>query len=123
MLKLLLTGIAALFLVTGTQAEEPPGHQLAFEAFAKNVWRFNDYKKCTARVEFTIPPNPKDWLLRTDLSLANDTAEVVFERRHLAKLEAAVRFLKKCRPCFWDRYKQKFSCLTRKEMKELEDKP
>src|SRR6516165_12288710 len=86
MKKLFLTGIAALFLATGAPAEEPPGHQLAFEAFAKNVWRFNDYKKCTAQVEFTIPPNPKDWLLRTDLSLANDAAEVVFDRTHLALL-------------------------------------
>ena len=86
MKKLLLTGIAALFLATGAPAEEPPGHQLAFEAFAKNVWRFNDYKKCTAQVEFTIPPNPKDWLLRTDLSLANDAAEVVFDRTHLGRV-------------------------------------
>jgi len=86
MKKLFLTGIAALFLATGAPAEEPPGHQLAFEAFAKNVWRFNDYKKCTAQVEFTIPPNPKDWLLRTDLSLANDAAEVVFDRTHLGRV-------------------------------------
>ena len=107
MKKLFLTGIAALFLATGAPAEEPPGHQLAFEAFAKNVWRFNDYKKCTAQVEFTIPPNPKDWLLRTDLSLANDTAAIIFDQTNLAKLETAVRYLEKCRPWFWDRSRQR----------------
>jgi len=49
--KLLLAGIAALFLATGAQAEEPPGHQTAFDAFASNTWRFNDYKMyCTCRV-------------------------------------------------------------------------
>ena len=88
MKKLLLSSIAALLLATGAQAEEPR-HQLAFVAPAEDVWHFNDYKRCTARVEFKIPPNPKDWLLRTDLSLANDTAAVMFDRTNLAKLEAA----------------------------------
>src|SRR5215471_12720225 len=106
----LVAGVAALLLATGAQAEEPR-HQLAFDAFAENVWHFNDYKKCTARVEFTLPssPNPKDWLLRADGSFANDTAEVVFDRTNLAKLEAAVRFLKKCRACFWNKYTQKMN--------------
>jgi len=97
MKKLALVAIATLFLATGAQAEEPPGRHLAFDAPAKNVWHFNDYKKCTAHVEFTLPstPNPKDWLLRVDGNFANDTAEVVFDRTNLAKLEAAIRFLKK----------------------------
>src|SRR5262249_23000969 len=120
MKKLLLSSIAALLLATGAQAEEPR-HQLAFVAPAEDVWHFNDYKRCTARVEFKIPPNPKDWLLRTDLSLANDTAAVMFDRTNLAKLEAAVRFLKKCRACFWNRDTQKMNCLTPKQMKELGD--
>ena len=66
----LVAGVAALLLATGAQAEEPR-HQLSFDAFAENVWHFNDYKKCTARVEFTLPstPNPKDWLLRADMPL------------------------------------------------------
>jgi len=119
MKKTLLTGIAALFLVIGAQAEEPPGP--AFKASAKDVWRFNDYKGCSASVEFTLPStlNP-DWLLRTDGRFAHDTAEVVFNRTNLAKLEAAVRFLKKCRPCFWDKNTQKMNCLTLKETKEVD---
>ena len=71
MKKVFLAGGAVLLLATGAQAEEPPDHQLAFEASAEDVWHFNDYKKCTARVEFTLPstPNPKDWLLRADMPL------------------------------------------------------
>jgi hypothetical protein len=107
MKKVFLAGGAVLLLATGAQAEEPPDHQLAFEASAEDVWHFNDYKKCTARVEFKIPPNPKDWLLRTDLSLANDTAAIIFDQTNLAKLETAVRYLEKCRPWFWDRSRQR----------------
>src|SRR5262249_21106805 len=85
-----IAGIAALFLATGVQAEPRP--QLAFAAPADNVWHFDSYKKCTARVEFTLPPIAfkKDWI-----DEGMPTAEVIFDRTNLAKLEAAVRYLKK----------------------------
>jgi hypothetical protein len=130
MKKALLTGIAALLLATG-----------AAHAEAGEVWRFNSYKRCAAIAEFQVyeygKEKPNDWpwamLARKDRTLGPrggpepsileppDTVQVTFERKHLAKLEAAVRFLKKCRACFWDRYTQKTNCLTPKQMKELDN--
>jgi hypothetical protein len=122
--------IAALFLATGTA--------LSASAYAGEVWWFNNYKRCIATTEFKVHPKETDeWpsveLVRKDPTLGPrggpapsvleepDTAVVRFERKHLAKLEAAVRFLKKCRPCFWDRYTGKTHCLTSKQMKELDN--
>ena len=123
MKKTLLIGIAALLLATGAAHAEEYAEYIAFDAPAKNVWHFNDYKRCSARVEFKLPsnPNPGDWLLRMDGSFARDTAEVVFDRTNLAKLEAAVRFLKKCRACFWNKETQKMECLTLKQQKEVDN--
>src|SRR6516162_5316064 len=90
MKKLFLTGIAALFLATGAQAEG------VWNFYAEDVWHFNDYKRCTARVEFKIPPNPEDWMLTAfGKVVPNVKASIAFDRTNLAKLEAAVRFLKK----------------------------
>jgi hypothetical protein len=134
MKKLFLTSIAALFLTTGAAQSVP--------AYASEVWHFDNRKRCTASTEFKVyqpwadPKETNDWPLveleRRDPSLGPrggpapsvleppDTAIVRFERKHLAKLEAAVRFLKKCRPCFWDRHTDKTYCLTPKQMKELD---
>jgi hypothetical protein len=120
-----------MFLATGAQSAP---------AYAGEVWRFNNYKRCTATTEFKVysyGKEPGDWplaaLARKDRTLGPrggpepsvleepDTAEVVFKRKHLAKLKAAVRFLEKCRPCFWDRYRQKMSCMTLRETKELDN--
>src|SRR6516164_8402851 len=129
MKKLLLAGCAALCLATGT-------------AHAGEVWHFDNYKRCTASTEFKVYLNSEEreketdeWpsaeLVRKDPTPGPrggpapsileypDTAIVVFKRKHLAKLEAAVRFLKKCRPCFYDRKADKTYCLTSKQMKEL----
>ena len=126
MKKLLLTSVAALLLVTGA------AHA------ASEVWQFTNYKRCIARTEFKIAPGietdgwPRVMLERKDPSLGSrggpapsvleepDTAIVDFERKHLTKLEAAVRFLKKCRAWVWDHNRQKAIYLTPKEMKELE---
>jgi len=132
MKRIFITGIAALFLATGTAHAE-----------VDKIWHFNNHKRCTASTEFKVYRNweegketdkwPSAELERKDPTLGPrggpnpsvleppDTAVVTFERKHLAKLEAAVRFLKKCRPCFYDRHKDKEYCLTRKQMKELDN--
>jgi hypothetical protein len=112
-----LTLIVALLLVTPASAGN-----------TGEVWQFNNYKTCIARTEFKIyhqypPPETDEWPLvsleRRDPTLGPrggpapsvleepDTAIVTFEQKHLAKLEAVVRFLKKCRPWFWDRNRGK----------------
>jgi hypothetical protein len=105
-IKFAAASIAALFLATGTAQAE--------------IWDFNNYKRCTASTEFKVyqpwadPKETNGWPLveleRRDPSLGPrggpapsvleppDTAIVRFERRHLAKLEAAVRFLKNGAP-------------------------
>jgi hypothetical protein len=122
--------IAALFLATEAAQSA--------SAYEGEVWRFNAYKNCTASTEFKISPKETDgWpsvsLERRDPTLGPrggpapsvleepDTAIVVFQRKHLAKLEAAVRFLKKCRVWVWDRNRGKGHYLTPKEMKELDN--
>ena len=50
-----------------------------------------------------------------------NSVTVTFERKHLAKLKAAVRFLEKCRAWVWDRNKQKDIYLTPKQMKEQDN--
>jgi hypothetical protein len=98
-------------------------------ANAGDVWHFNNYKRCTAQTEFKVYKResigtdleaeqdkwPLVHLARKDPTLGPrggpapsvleepDTASVTFQREHLAQLEAVVRFLKKCRPWFWDR--------------------
>ena len=119
--KQLLFVIAALFLAT----------EAAFPAYASEVWLFSDYKRCTARTEFKVYP---DWRQRgkefekeidkwpnAEIEQNPDKAIVTFERKHLAKLEAAVRFLKKCRIWIWDHHRGKAIYLTPKEMKELDN--
>jgi len=125
MKRLFLTGVAALFLATGAAAN------------ADEVWHFDNYKRCIAMTEFKVHPKETDKWPSADLERRNpalgprggpapsvleepDTAIVVFERKHLAKLEAAVRFLKKCRAWVWDRHRGKALYLTPKEMKELD---
>ena len=133
----LIIGCAALFLATGTA--HAGGKDLkGLDQHDEGIWSFSNYKRCTARTVFKVYPKLTDgWpsveLSRVDPTLGPrggpapsvleepDTATVVFYRKHLAKLEAVVRFLKKCRPCFWDRYTQKTSCLTLKETKELDN--
>jgi hypothetical protein len=92
----------------------------------KEIWFFNNYKTCIARTEFKLYPKETktdEWPLvsleRRETALGPrggpapsvleepDTAIVTFEHKHLAKLEAAVRFLKKCRPWAWDRQRGK----------------
>jgi hypothetical protein len=111
---------------------------LSAPAYADEVWHFDNYKRCTASTEFKLYPKETDgWpsvgLARKDPTLGPrggpapsvleepDTAIVAFERKHLAKLEAAVRFLKKCRAWVWDRHRGKALYLTPKEMKELDE--
>jgi hypothetical protein len=124
---------------------------LSAPACAGEVWRFNNYKGCTATTEFKRshigPDEVNGWptasLERRDPTLGPrggpapsvleepDTAIVVFKRKHLAKLEAAVRYLKKCRAWIYIRPgaeyrgkvlndKGRVHYLTPKEMKELE---
>jgi hypothetical protein len=139
MKKLSLPVVAALFLATGTAHAE-----------VNKIWRFNDYKRCTATTEFKVYPLgqslsaaedrerekeidewPSAELMRKDPALGPrggpapsvleypDTAIVVFKWKHLAKLEAAVRFLKKCRIWVWDHHRGKAIRLTPKETKEM----
>jgi hypothetical protein len=112
-----LAGIAALLLATGTaQATD-----------TDQVWHFDNYKRCTATTDFKIyvypDPGtdrwPKIYLKRMSKELGPragpapsvledpDTGTVVFERKHLAKLGAAVRFLKKCRVWVYDHHSGK----------------
>ena len=122
--------IAALFLATGTA--------LSASAYAGEVWWFNNYKRCIATTEFKVHPKETDeWpsveLVRKDPTLGPrggpapsvleepDTAIVIFERKHLAKLEAAVRFFKRCRIWVWDRHRGKAIYLTPKETKEMDN--
>jgi len=128
MKRVLLTGIAALFLPTGTAQAE--------------IWDFNKYKRCTASTVFKLDPEKIDGWPSVRLSGLGprggpgpsvldgpfpltvgkeDTATVVFERKHLAKLKAAVRFLEKCRAWVYDRDKRKNIYLTPKEMKEQDN--
>jgi hypothetical protein len=113
---------------------------LSAPAYADEVWHFNNYKRCTAQTEFKvlepdegqIPEWPRASLERRATTLGPrggpepsvleepDTVVVKFRRAHLAKLEAAVRFLKKCRAWVYDRHRDKAIYLTPKEMKELE---
>jgi hypothetical protein len=111
MKKLLLTSIAVLFLATGTAHAE--------------TWHFDNYKRCTATTKFELysweakydewpkwPMATLDHLpMRGGPSFSvlepPNSVTVTFEREHLAKLEAAVRFLRKCRPWVWDRDRQK----------------
>jgi hypothetical protein len=54
MKKLFLTSIAALFLATGAAQSAP--------AYEGEVWRFNNYKRCTASTEFKrYPKEPDGW--------------------------------------------------------------
>jgi hypothetical protein len=139
-----LSGIAALLLATGA------AHSAS--AYAGEVWRFDNYKGCTATTEFKRshirPDEVNGWptasLERRDPALGPrggpapsvleepDTAIVVFKRKHLAKLEAAVRYLKKCRAWIYIRPgaeyrgkvlndKGRVHYLTPKEMKELDN--
>jgi hypothetical protein len=105
-------------------------------AYAGEVWRFDNSKRCTASTEFkhysketdewpsyglvTVDDPSMSMAERDAATLAGGSAQVIFERKHLAKLEAAVRFLKKCRAWVWDRHRGKALYLTPKEMKELE---
>jgi len=109
MKKLLLTTIATLFLTTGAAHAE--------------TWRFDNYKRCTATTKFEL--YNWDAKYESNWPVANldhlptrggpgqsvieppNWVQVTFNEDHLAKLEAAVRFLKKCRPWAWDRHKQK----------------
>jgi hypothetical protein len=130
MKKTVLTGVSVLLMATSAAQSG--------SAYAAEVWRFNNYKRCTASTEFKVYPKETDgWpsvsLERRDPTLGPrggpapsvleepDTAIVIFERKHLAKLEAAVRFLKKCRVWVWDRYRSKGHYLTPKEMKEWDN--
>ena len=77
--RALLTGFAALFLATGAQAKD------VWDFPAQDVWHFNDYKRCTARVEFKVPPNSEDWMLTADGRVVpNAKASVTFDRTNLA---------------------------------------
>ena len=132
----IIAGCAALFLATGTA--HAGGKDLkGLDQHDEGIWSFSNYKRCTARTVFKVYPKLTDgWpsveLSRVDPTLGPrggpapsvleepDTATVVFERKHLAKLEAAVRFLKKCRAWVWDHHRGKALYLTPKEMKELE---
>jgi hypothetical protein len=141
MTRILIIGIAALFLAMGMAHAE-----------VDKIWLFNDYKRCTARTEFKVyPPGqslsaaedrerekeinewPSAELMRKDRTLGPrggpapsvleppDTAIVIFKRKHLAKLEAAVRFFKRCRIWVWDRHRGKAIYLTPKETKEMDN--
>src|SRR5215471_2594084 len=102
MKKTLLTGIAVLLLATGTAHAE--------------TWEFDNYKRCTATTKFELfgevheewpggsldHPTTRGGPSFSMLEPPNSVT-VTFEQEHLAKLEAAVRFLRKCRPWVWDR--------------------
>jgi hypothetical protein len=126
MKKLLLTGVAALFLATGTAHARDIDEQVG-------VWHFRNYKRCTATTEFIVPrtawnPTGDEWPTASEpwpplerggpsTSVLEKPAkvEVIFEQSHLANLEAAVRFLKKCRAWAYDRHRQ---CNDRKMRRE-----
>jgi hypothetical protein len=107
---------------------------LSAPAYADAVWDFNNYKNCRVGFDPAQLDDDDGWssFALVEKNPANDKPDkvrVVFYRRHLAKLEAAVRFLKKCRAWAWDRSKGKgvweyrrgkARYLTPKEMKELE---
>jgi hypothetical protein len=70
----------------------------------EETWQFRSYKNCRARIEFKLPAEIGGW---NTVEVGSDAVTVLFYREHLAKLEATVRFLKKCRPWAWDRNKGK----------------
>jgi hypothetical protein len=126
MKKLLLTGIAALFLATGTAHAE--------------IWDFKSYKGCAVSMQSKFSENggpsitvsgvgPRGGPSRSVLDVEyfpltvnkEDTATIVFKRKHLAKLKTVVRFLEKCRAWVYDHNKQKNIYLTPKQMKELDN--
>jgi hypothetical protein len=127
MKKLFLAGIAALFLATETAHAE--------------TWDFNNYKRCTASVQSKLSEETDGWpsielsglgprggpsrsILDGPFPLTvgkDDTATIIFKRKHLAKLKAAVRFLEKCRSWVWDHNKGKAIYATPKEQKELDN--
>jgi hypothetical protein len=93
----------ALFLATGTAHAE--------------IWDFNNYKRCTATIVLKVSGEQTDapsvhisglgarggpgWSVLDEpfpLTVGKeDTATVIFKRKHIAQLKAAVRFLEKCR--------------------------
>jgi hypothetical protein len=84
---------------------------------------FGDYSRLSCGVGDTVSTRGATCAARRPAPSVleeSDTATIVFERKHLPKLEAAVRFLKKCRAWVWDRHRGKALYLTPEEMKELE---
>jgi hypothetical protein len=79
------------------------------------TWHFHNYKRCTATTTFSTDSIVEEWprpsldhpSVRGGPSFSvlepPNSVSVTFEQEHLAKLEAAVRFLKKCRPWSYDR--------------------
>jgi|SRR5262249_15534363 len=79
------------------------------------TWEFNNYKRCTATTTFSTDSIEEEWPSPSldHLSVRGgpsfsileppNSVSVTFGQEHLAKLEAAVRFLKKCRPWSYDR--------------------
>ena len=105
------------------------------------LWDFNSYKRCTATMVLKLygedsgAPSvsvsglgarggPGWSVLDKPFPLTvskDDKVTVIFKRKHLAQLKAAVRFLEKCRSWVWDHNKQKAIYATPKEMKELDN--
>jgi hypothetical protein len=117
----------ALLLATGTAHAE--------------TWDFNNYKRCTATMVLKVSGEQADapsieisgvgarggpgWSVLDEpfpLTVSReDTATVIFKRKHLAKLKTAVRFLEKCRSWVWDHNKQKAIYATPRMQKELDN--
>jgi hypothetical protein len=106
-MKSLLAALLGSTLITASVLGVP--------AYANDVWEFNDYKRCRAAVTFDLPAETDGWL---SVEQEPDTVKIIFYRKNLAKLEAAVRFLKKCRSWAWDRNRGKAVYSTPKQMKE-----
>src|SRR6516225_635300 len=151
--RVLLTGIAALFLATGTAQAAPPGYDPCLakddpiaqaecvQRQGTELWDFNNYKRCTATMVLKVDgeDDHAPWVSVSGLGARggpswsvldkpfpltvskDDKVTVIFKRKHLAQLKAAVRFLEKCRAWVWDHNKQKAIYATPKEMKELDN--
>jgi hypothetical protein len=117
MKKLFLAGIAVLFLATGTaRAADRPS------------WFFDSYKRCEAKLDldFDVDLNAREnmkhpWAGRftdpnTDKTIG---VQITFTRNHLRELEAAVRWLKKCRRCYYN-WRVGSYCATLKESIEMD---
>ena len=83
------------------------------------TWHFDNYKRCTATTKFELygweakynagwpvgeldHPSTRGGPSTSVIEPPNSVTVTFEKEEHLAKLEAAVRFLKKCRPWAYD---------------------